>query len=150
MEFNSMSLWAEKIYPLVFAIAAAVVWNYFSPNFPRDEKEFLGAAISVGSIFTGFIATAKAILAALPTDSVISKLKSSGYIKELASYLTQALYGCLTFSVYGIVGFFLLEEKTPSLSKYYALGWIFLATFSLFAFHRVARVLIALISGNHR
>lgn len=145
-----MTLWAEKFYPIIFAFAAAVAWNYFSPNFPRDEKEFLGAAISVGSIFTGFIATAKAILAALPTDSVIAKLKTSGYIKELASYLTQALYGCLTFSIYGMAGFFLLEEKSPSLSKSYAIGWIFLATFSLFAFHRVAKVLIAIISGNQR
>ncbi len=145
-----MSLWAEKIYPFVFAIAAAIAWNHFSPSFPRDEKEFLGAAISVGSIFTGFIATAKAILAALPTDSVIAKLKTSGYIKELASYLTQALYGCLAFSVYGMIGFFLLEEKAPSLSKHYAIGWIFFATFSLFAFHRVAKVLIAIISGSQR
>jgi hypothetical protein len=144
-----MSLLAERIYPIAFAVAAAFAWWYFSPTFPRDEKEFLSAAISIGSIFTGFIATAKAILAALPNDTVMGRLKKSGYIKELASYLTQALYGCLAFSVYGMVGFFLLEEKSPSLSKFYAIGWIFLAIFSLAAFHRVASVLIKIISSSH-
>lgn len=144
-----MSLLVEKIYPAIFALIAATAWWYFSPNFPRDEKEFLGAAISVGSILTGFIATAKAILAALPNDAVMGRLKKSGYIKELASYLTQALYGCLAFSVYGMIGFFLLEEKSPSLGKYYAIGWIFSAVFSLLAFHRVASVLIKIISSNH-
>lgn len=143
-----MKLWVEKHYPAIFAIASAVAWWNFSPNFPRDEKEFLGAAISVGSIFTGFIATAKAILAALPNDNVMARLKQSGYIKDLASYLTHALYGYLAFSVYGMMGFFFLEEKSPSLSKYYAIGWIFLAIFSLLAFHRVASVLIRIISHS--
>lgn len=141
-----MNIWVEKSYPFIFASAAAFAWWHFSPSFPRDEKEFLGAAISVGSIFTGFIATAKAILAALPNESVIGRLRESGYIKDLASYLTQALYGCLAFSVYGMAGFFLLEEKSPSLGKYYAIIWIFLAIFSLSSFHRVASLLIKIIS----
>lgn len=144
-----MSLLVEKLYPVILACIAGVAWWYLSPSFPRDEKEFLGAAISVGSILTGFIATAKAILAALPNDAVMGRLKKSGYIGELVSYLKQALYGCLAFSVYGVIGFFLLEEKSPSLSRYYAIGWIFLAIFSLAAFHRVASVLIKIISSNY-
>lgn len=144
-----MSLLVERIYPAILAIVAAIAWWYFSPNFPRDEKEFLGAAISIGSIFTGFIATAKAILAALPNDTVMGRLKKSGYIKELVYYLAQALYGCLTFSVYGMMGFFLLEEKSPSLGRYYAIGWIFFAVFSLAAFYRVSSVLIKIISHSH-
>ncbi|WP_152034631.1 hypothetical protein [Paracidovorax avenae] len=144
-----MTLSVEKVYPLAFAALAAGLWWFFLPSFPRDEKEFLGAAISVGSIFTGFIATAKAILAALPNDTVMGRLKKSGYIKELVSYLAQALYGCLSFSIYGMMGFFLLEERAPSLGKYYAIGWIFLAAFSLAAFHRVASVLMKVISHHH-
>ncbi|MDH0848303.1 hypothetical protein N5D66_10185 [Delftia tsuruhatensis] len=145
-----MKLWVEKYYPVLLASAAAYAWWRFSPSFPRDEKEFLGAAISVGSIFTGFIATAKAILAALPNDSLMERLRESGYIKDLASYLTQALYGCLSFSVYGMAGFFFLEQQSPSLGKFYAIGWIFLAIFSLTAFHRVASLLIKIISHGSR
>lgn len=145
-----MTLIVERTYPALLGILSALAWWYFLPNFPRDEKEFLGAAISVGSILTGFIATAKAILAALPNDSVMSRLKSSGYIHDLASYLTQALYGCLLFSIYGMAGFFFLNGEAPSLNKYYATGWIFMATYALFSFHRVASVLMKVITFNSK
>lgn len=143
-----MRLWVEKCYPTVFAVCAAFAWWRFSPDFPKDEKEFLGAAISIGSILTGFIATAKAILAALPSDSVMKRIRSSGYMKEAIRYLASGLYGCLIFSVYGIAGFFFLSESPKSLNNWYAVGWIFLATYALFSFHRVAAVLIGILSHN--
>lgn len=140
-----MNFWIEKYYPWIFAGMAAITWWHFSPDFPRDEKEFLGAAISIGSIFTGFIATAKAILAALPSSSVMRKIRSSGYIKETIRYLTEGLYGCLAFSVWGVAGFFFLKPDSSALNGWYATAWIFLATFALFAFHRVATVLISIL-----
>ncbi len=140
-----MNLTIERYHPWLVALAATSLWVYFKPAFPGDEKEFLGAAISLGAILTGFIATAKAILAALPNDSVMGRLRSSGYITDLISYLAGSLYGCLAFSVYGVFGFFLLKENQHALSSWYANGWIFLATFSLLSFIRVSRALLKII-----
>lgn len=140
-----MGVLLERFYPICLAALAAVAWWFFSPRFPVDEKEFLSAAISIGAILTGFIATAKAILAALPTDSVMGRLRKSGYIDDLIDYLAAALYGCLAFSLYGLVGFFLLETGKVALSTWYARGWIFLGIYALLAFHRVSRVLMKVI-----
>lgn len=136
-----MNLFAEKWYPIAAAATVAAVWWHFSPSFPRDEKEFLSAAISIGSIFTGFIATAKAILAALPGDSVMRKLRSSGYIKNAVSYLTEGLYACLLLSVYSVAGFFLLKIESPSLEAWYTSIWIFFAVYAFLSFHRIASIL---------
>lgn len=132
-------------YPLIFAIVSAILWCRLKARFPLDEKEFLGAAISIGSILTGFVATAKAILAALPSDSVMNRLRSSGYIKDLVSYLAAALYGCLLFSVFSMAGFFLLEPDVHALNNWYSAVWVFLGAYALASFYRVSKTLIAII-----
>lgn len=138
----------EIAYPFLFAIVAAILWWKFKPILPPDEKEFLAAGLSIGAILTGFITTAKAILVALPTDSIMGRLRASNYIDDLILYLTHALYSCFIFSIYCLAGFFLLETNKQMLTKIYGLIWIFLATFSAFAFYRVSNFLFKIIRFN--
>jgi hypothetical protein len=138
----------ERAYPIAIAILVAIGWWKLAPQFPQDEKEFLAAAISLGAILTGFIATAKAILAALPTDSVMGRLRSSGYVDDLITYLAEALYGCLAFSVYSIAGFFFLVPSKVALTNWYAIVWMGLGSYALMAFYRVARILMKIIKFN--
>jgi hypothetical protein len=140
-----MKLSLETNYPLLGALLACAGWWLVAPAFPTAEKEFLGAAIGIGAILTGFIATAKAILAALPNDSVMGRLRASGYVKDLIAYLATALYACLGFSIYGLFGFFLQEDGHANLNNWYARGWVFLAVFALLAFHRVTQILLKII-----
>lgn len=141
-----MTLAFERNYPLLAALIATGLWCYFHPAFPTSEKEFLGAAISIGAILTGFIATAKAILAALSPDSVIGRLHASGYTTDLVAYLRTALYTCLFFSVYGLFGFFLQIDGKQQLNAWYSNIWIFLAVWALMSFHRVANLLLKIIA----
>lgn len=143
-----MKLSIERRYPFLGATFAASVWLWLSPPFPTAEKEFLAAAISIGAILTGFIATAKAILAALPSDSVMGRLRASGYVKDLVSYLAASLYGCLAFSIYGLLGFFLQKDGEHQLNSWFACGWVFFATYALLAFHRVAQLLLKIIGDE--
>jgi hypothetical protein len=140
-----MKLSLERNYPLLGALSAFALWWYFSPPFPAAEKEFLGAAIGIGAILTGFIATTKAILAALPSDSVMGRLRATGYVKDLISYLEAALYTCLAFAIYGLFGFFLQADGHSNLNTWYARGWVFLAAYALLAFHRVTQLLLKII-----
>jgi hypothetical protein len=132
-------------YPYIASAVAAYLWWRCKGKFPLDEKEFLGAAISIGSILTGFVATAKAILAALPSDSVINRIRTSGYISDLVRYLRDALYGCFGFSIFSMAGFFLLEPDKHALASWYSVAWAFLACFALLTFFRVANILIKII-----
>ncbi|WP_348700327.1 hypothetical protein [Duganella fentianensis] len=138
----------EIAYPFLLAVLAAILWWNFKPVFPPDEKEFLAAGLSIGAILTGFITTAKAILVALPSDSIMGRLRASGYIDDLILYLAQALYSCFIFSIYCLAGFFLLETNKQVLTKVYGVIWIFLGTFSAVAFYRVSNFLFKIIRFN--
>jgi len=139
----------ELAYPWVLALVSAALWWQLNPILPPDEKEFLAAGLSIGAILTGFITTAKAILVALPSDSIMGRLRASGYIDDLIIYLAQALYLCFIFSIYCIVGFFFLEGNgKPVLSKTYGAIWIFLAVLSAVAFYRVSNFLFKIIRFN--
>ncbi len=140
-----MNRWLALHYPALAAVCAAALWCYGHAKFPPDEKEFLGAAISIGSILTGFIATAKAILAALPSDSVMDRLRKSGYINDLVRYLSGALYGCLAFSVFSMMGFFFMEPDKHVLNGPYAGAWVALAVYALASFYRVSSLLMKII-----
>jgi O-antigen/teichoic acid export membrane protein len=137
----------EKSYPLLLATVSAAAAYYFDITFPKDEwKEFLSAALSLGAILTGFIATAKAILASMPSDSVMGQLRSTGYIYELVSYLKQALHGCLFFSIFCLLGFFLVDKNI--LPLLYRTIWVFAAVFSGLAFYRVSNLLFLVIQRD--
>jgi hypothetical protein len=141
-----MSRTIERAYPLVIAACVGLALLRLNFSLPLPSlKEFLAAAISLGAILTGFIATAMAILTALPSDSVMGRLRNSGYIDDLMTYLAESLYGCLLFCVYCLAGFFLLEKTTGCVVTYYPHGWIFLATYSLLAFHRVVHILMKIV-----
>lgn len=140
-----MKLSLERNYPFLGALLALAIWWLASPAFPTAEKEFLGAAIGIGAILTGFIATAKAILAALPNDSVMGRLRATGYVKDLVKYLEAALYACLGFSIYGLFGFFLQSDGHANLNNWFARVWVFLAVYALLAFHRVTQILLKII-----
>lgn len=141
-----MKLSVERCYPYCGAALALGLWIWLKPVFPTAEKEFLAAAISIGAILTGFVATAKAILAALPSDSVMGRLRASGYIKDLISYLAAALYACLSFSIYGLTGFFLQVDGQHHLNTWFARGWVFFAVLALLSFHRVVQLLLKILA----
>lgn len=139
-----MGLWIERWHPWIAALLGGLTWYFLSWPFPSDGKEFLASAISLGAIMTGFIATAQAILAALPSDSAMGRIRSSGYIKELVAYLAESLYGCLGFSVCSLGGFFLLSPGGV-LSRAYSGIFVGLAIFSMLAFRRVSSVLFKIL-----
>jgi len=139
-----MKLRVERWYPWVAALLGSLAWHYFSFPFPCDEKEFLAAAISLGAIMTGFIATAQAILASLPGDSAMGRIRKSGYIDDLMIYLKESLYGCLGFSVYSLIGFFFLSPKIV-LPRFYGEIFVGITIFSMLAFQRVSSVLFKIL-----
>ncbi|RKP58972.1 hypothetical protein D7S86_03380 [Pararobbsia silviterrae] len=104
----------------------------------------MSAAVSVGAILTGFVATALAILAALPNDSMMGRIRNSGYINELVPHLAQALYGCLAFSVLSLCAFFPMKDNAQ-LSTYWTTSWVMIGIFSSFAFVRVVSTLMRIL-----
>lgn len=140
-----MKLWVEKIYPFVASIIIGGAWYFFDWKLPNEGKEFLTASLSLAAILTGFTATSKAILAALPSDSVMGRIRKSGYINELIQYLAHALYGCFIFCILCLAGFYILAAEDQCVMKIYSMIWAIMATFSALSFYRLSSVLLKIV-----
>jgi hypothetical protein len=140
---NSLNF--EKRYPYFGSLLAVGIWWWLGKPFPTDVKEFLAAALTFAAILTGFLATAQAILMALPAESVMGQIKSSGYIDELIRYMREAFIGMLLFAIINLIGFFFDTRHLPSM---FAPFWVFFAALSLFAFSRVTSIVERLM--KHR
>lgn len=139
-----MGLRLERYWPLAVAAVAGAAWYYFKVPLPADEKEFLAAAISLGAVLTGFVATAQAILMALPSDSVMARIRTSGYLDDLVRYIAHALNGTLLFALFSLAGFFLMLPGVR-LPQWYSTAWIVIAVFAAAAFYRVTKILMKIM-----
>lgn len=139
-----MSLKVERYIPSVVALAVMGLWWLCDAHLPNGEKEFLAAALSVGAIFTGFIATAQAILMALPTDSVMGRLRSSNYISDLIDYIGSALRGGILFCISCLAGFYLVESSTAT-KFWFGMWWCFWGVYTLLTFHRVTNIIMKIM-----
>ena len=140
-----MSLSFERLYPFLFAIASSILALVQGASLPTDASfcaGLLSAAISASAIFVGFVATAKSIIMALPTEGIRKQLHDSGYIIDLACYLNQAMAGNLFFCALNIGGFF---PAVQSNLIWFTPLWVGLGVFSLLAFWRVGRFMSAIL-----
>lgn len=139
-----MNLKIERYYPHFVALASGAGWFWLRWTLPTDEKEFLAAALSLGAVLTGFIATAQAILMALPSDSVMGRLRAGGYIPDLVGYISAALTAGIIFCVLCLVGFYLISV-TAEQKRFFSTAWVTIGIFGLLAFHRVTYILMRIM-----
>jgi hypothetical protein len=140
-----MGLRFEKYFPWFAGCVCTAAWLFFSPRFVADLKEFLAASVSVGAIFAGFLATAKAILMAMPAGSVMDAIRKSGYIENLTSYLRDAIYGAVVFVLISFGGFFVIPSSQAAIVGWYPPSWVFSGIFCLTAFLRVCHLLFKIL-----
>jgi len=140
------SLQIERWTPALLGSVALFASYLLGFSFPDSaRKEILAAAISVGSILAGFTGTSKAILMALPPDGVIARVRSSGYIEDLACYMTDALIASLAVCVFSILGYFSLGEVAEA---YYAPVWLMLGVLAISSFWRVSKIMLSILRIN--
>lgn len=136
------SLSFERIYPILFAASSAIAAWLLDLALPTEAtKELLAATISFGAILAGFIGTAKSILMALPA-ALLSKLRTSTYLDDLAGYLSTALTGSLITSAFSVIGFFTLPE---SIKDFYPALWLGSLMFAGLSFWRASRIMVLLL-----
>lgn len=124
-----MRLWVEKAYPYIGGVIAGAL---------------LASSLTLGAILTGFLATSKTILISLHGSGVMEKLKSSTYIKELISYLAEAIWLSFGFSLLVLLGFFLSNSS----NYFFDVAWIAAGVMSAFAFIRVTNIILKIIRHN--
>lgn len=133
------ALWREKVSPyLLGAVAAGGKW-YLEIPFP-EVAAVASAALTLGAILTGFLATAITIILALEDLPVMRRLRETGYIKDVIDYLRAAIWLCFFFSIWNIVGFFV-----DTASDWFGVIWMFLAVASAVAFKRFTGIMFKIL-----
>lgn len=132
--------WSPWVLALLWAVAFWLFQNKGWFVLAASSKDaYLGALLSLGGVFTGFMATLKALLFGL-SDRVYKKLKDSKYEKDLLRYLAEALWGSLSVCGLALISFHLPLQ--PALSA--ALGGVVI--FSIASIARVSTIATALMS----
>lgn len=135
-----MNLDWERVYPYLAGALAALAWWIFTPEFHADKSDVLSASLTIGSILTGFLATSKAILLSLNDTKIMQDLRRSKYIKDLVSYLAQAILFSFGYAVVSLVGFFLNG------SPVYWVVWIATGVVAALTFIRVVWIQLLILS----
>lgn len=134
-------LWWEKTYPFLLGTIASIAWYFLKLKFPETDA-IISATLSVSGIFVGFLATAKAILMSM-SSPLLRDLKESGYMAEMVSYISQAIWGNLLFCVVNVAAYFSLQ-KLP----FFGVLWIFSAVVALMTFIRVTHIMLKIFEHH--
>ena len=136
-----MNLWFERTYPYILMVVAAFFWHRLQLSFP-DSDSVLSSTLSVSGIFVGFLATSKAILISM-SSPIIERLRSSGYMAVLASYIAQAIWLNLLFCMINVIGYF---KNQPE--QWFAILWVSFAVGALVSFMRVTHVMLQIFKHH--
>lgn len=134
----------ERSYPYLIAAACAGAFWWCKLAFP-SERDILGASVTLGAVFVGFLSTAEAIVVSLQ-GPIAERFRSTRFYDLLLLYTQEAIGTSILYCVASLIGYFLPDEQPPAL--WYALAWVFLTAASLATFYRVSRILINLVRAS--
>lgn len=139
---RSPALFWEQVYPYAIGSCAAAAWWYLGISMPKGSlPDLLSAALTLGAILTGFLATSKTILFGMKSSLLMRQLRKAGYATTLMSYLGQGIWISFLFSILCLAGFFVPE----SFCETFGVVWIFLGVTAAAAFYRVTKIILLLL-----
>jgi hypothetical protein len=130
----------ERSYPYAAAVAAAAGYYYGGFSFPKGQ-DVLSASITIGAIFTGFLATSKSLAISIDTPAM-NELRKTRFFDLMVQYLREAIYASLLLGAFGIAGFFHDPQSPP---RWYGVVWILLIISTFLTFARVTNAFLVII-----
>jgi hypothetical protein len=140
------ALWIERSYPYALALALSAAWAGLGALFPREGEALFGAAVTVASVFGGFLVASKAVVLSLKGSAIFEKLRASGYMDLFLGYLKEGINASILVVVFSMVGFFIeLGPLAPFSSKAFCFAWIFTSLAALLTYWRVSNLLFKML-----
>lgn len=98
--------WGPRLLGILAGVAAYYLHKNNMIAMPvKAPDSYLSAVISLGGVLTGFMATLKALLYGM-SDITYKRLKASGYLADLLSFLREALWGSVSMCVIALLAFY--------------------------------------------
>jgi hypothetical protein len=126
-----MGRWLERYFPVVLALIAPVayfgIWRLVShaPSLQGIGK-LTGGILSLAGILVGFLATAQALLYALPDRRAIKFLREAGALSDLVTYLFTDIIVWLVTAITALVLLFIGGELLGSALRILTGMWLLL------------------------
>ena len=135
----------ERVYPYAWgALAAGFVLILDARGYRVSYSDgMLSSVISLGGIFSGFLATIKTLLLTVAVD-VKRRLHETGYINPLLSYLKEGIAGSLLLCLIAMFGF----DGAMASCVAHAAFIYGLLLFSLAALYRITVIAFYLLSSK--
>ena len=142
----------ERLWPYVLSIAIGAVWLFGGLPLPSDSGGLFGAAVTVASVFGGFLIAAKAILLSLKGGKIFAALRRSGYLDTFVGYLRGGINASALMIVISITSFFIdfstINLTYPFAERLFYAGWISVSLLALFTYWRVSNNLFKLLTHS--
>jgi hypothetical protein len=148
MNWKSITLFWEKVWPLAGAVAVVVSWWICKRPFPPAPDGLFGAAATVASVFASFLGVSKALILTIKNTETFKILKERGYAVELFSYLRDGIFSSVFFASLSILGFFIDHTAMihgKNLYSIFSMMWVFAGALSLFAYIRISNILFKIL-----
>jgi hypothetical protein len=133
----------ERTYPYAIAAILAVMFWHFHVHFPAGQ-EILSASITLGAVFTGFLATLESMVIGLQGPR-LKRFKNTKFFLLLLQYLKEAIWSSLAFCALCLCGFYYDQLNPPN---WYGAIWVLSGTTTIFTFQRASSVLVRLIQSS--
>jgi len=99
-----MSRRGERLWPLVLAGGTGVLAGVYLNEIPGLDP---AATMALGLIVAGFTATQRNMLLSMSGSQVLRFAATSGYAKDILSYLADCVYAGLFATFISLIGIFL-------------------------------------------
>jgi hypothetical protein len=138
----------ERTYPYVVALGVTIGWLFLGAPFPTQTDAMLGAAVTVASVFAGFLIGSKALLLSLKDSNVFRRLQEAGYMSVFIGYLKEGINSSVSFVAISMLGFFV--NPIPVYASYrlpeiFSTIWIASGVIALFTCQRVSHLLFKML-----
>lgn len=142
-----MNQTSERWMPFVLAVAAPLIFfilrrfSSFSPS-EATLQTVTESVLNLSGILVGFLATAKALLFALPDRRAVQIFKESHGFEGLVTLLFSDIAVWLLSAITSLILMFVMDWKTVSLSdKQNAVGlWLYFPAAGLLSMWRSMRI----------
>lgn len=139
-----MNRTTERLYPYALSLFAMGLYHYKAGRFPVGEG-ILGASITIGAIFVGFLATVMSIVLTIQSAK-IKELRATFFFGLMVRYLQEAIWVSLAYCAISLCGFFILTQPPGPLPFWFRNTWVLLSCCTFLTFFRITQALLGLVS----
>jgi hypothetical protein len=137
----------ERFYPLLLAIAVAIVNWIFVRNYPLPDfaKDLFNATLSLASITVGFLTAAISILSAMDQKFIVQQLKQANIYRKLINYFIDAINWSFIVMVLDIFGLTISFNTDEPWKQLFFVFWTFSVSIALTSTYRIVTVFAKLL-----